>query len=99
MKQAGDDAIIIKDLIKKFGTFTAVDNISFSVKKGEVFGFLGANGAGKTTAIRMICGLLEPTSGDIRVGGISVREAPGESQTAYRLHVSEILALYRFKPW
>ena len=78
MKQAGDDAIIIKDLIKKFGTFTAVDNISFSVKKGEVFGFLGANGAGKTTAIRMICGLLEPTSGDIRVGGISVREAPGK---------------------
>jgi len=78
MKPAGDAAIIIENLIKKFGTFTAVDNISFSVKKGEVFGFLGANGAGKTTAIRMICGLLEPTSGDIRVGGISVRKAPGK---------------------
>ncbi|MEA1910596.1 MAG: ABC transporter ATP-binding protein [Spirochaetota bacterium] len=71
-----DTAIIIENLIKKFGNFTAVDNISFSVKKGEVFGFLGANGAGKTTAIRMICGLLEPSSGDIHVTGISVKKTP-----------------------
>jgi len=78
MKPSGDTTIIIKNLIKKFGTFTAVNNISFSVKKGEVFGFLGANGAGKTTTIRMMCGLLEPTSGDIHVGGISVRKAPGK---------------------
>ncbi len=78
MKPSGDTTIIIKNLIKKFGTFTAVNNISFSVKKGEVFGFLGANGAGKTTTIRMMCGLLEPTSGDIHVGGISVRKTPGK---------------------
>lgn len=71
-----ETAIIIENLIKKFGNFTAVDNISFRVNKGEVFGFLGANGAGKTTAIRMICGLLEPTSGDIHVAGISVKKSP-----------------------
>ena len=51
------------DLTRRFGEFIAVDGITFSVTRGEVFGFLGANGAGKTTAIRMFCGLLEPTSG------------------------------------
>ena len=51
------------DLTKRFGDFTAVDAISFEVEKGEIFGFLGANGAGKTTAMRMLCGLSKPTSG------------------------------------
>ena len=51
------------DLTKQFGDFTAVDAISFEVEKGEIFGFLGANGAGKTTAMRMLCGLSKPTSG------------------------------------
>ena len=55
--------IVADNLIKKFGSFTAVDNISFEVEKGEIFGFLGANGAGKTTAMRMLCGLSKPTSG------------------------------------
>ncbi|HLU94251.1 MAG TPA: ATP-binding cassette domain-containing protein, partial [Membranihabitans sp.] len=55
--------IEVKNLSKKFGGFTAVDQISFTVNKGEIFGFLGANGAGKTTAIRMLCGLMKPTSG------------------------------------
>ncbi len=60
-------------LTKKFGSFTAVDNISFSVRKGEIFGFLGANGAGKTTAMRMLCGLSIPTSGKGTVAGFDIR--------------------------
>ncbi len=63
------DAVTINKLTKKFGDFTAVDQISLTVGEGEVFGFLGANGAGKTTAIRMLCGLLLPTSGNGTVGG------------------------------
>ncbi|MDZ7691116.1 MAG: ABC transporter ATP-binding protein [Balneolaceae bacterium] len=59
-------------LTRKFGDFTAVDQISFDVKKGEIFGFLGANGAGKTTAIRMLIGLLTPTSGEASVAGFDV---------------------------
>ncbi|SHE36050.1 ABC transporter ATP-binding protein [Dysgonomonas macrotermitis] len=66
------EAIIIKDLTKKFGSFTAVDHISFEVGQGEIFGFLGANGAGKTTAMRMLCGLLEPTSGQGTVAGYDI---------------------------
>ncbi len=65
-------AIETVDLTRKFGSFTAVDAISFSVGRGEVFGFLGANGAGKTTAIRMLIGLLAPTSGQARVAGFDV---------------------------
>jgi ABC-2 type transport system ATP-binding protein len=61
--------IVVENLTKKFGTFTAVNNISFSVKKGEIFGFLGANGAGKTTAMKMMCGLLLPTSGNATIAG------------------------------
>lgn len=59
-------------LSKKFGSFTAVDNISFEVDKGEIFGFLGANGAGKTTAMRMLCGLSKPTSGHGTVAGFDI---------------------------
>jgi ABC-2 type transport system ATP-binding protein len=61
-----------RDLTKRFGRFIAVDRIAFSVKAGEIFGFLGANGAGKTTAIRMLCGLLEPTSGSGTVAGFDI---------------------------
>lgn len=64
--------ISVRDLTKKFGNFTAVDNISFDVEKGEIFGFLGANGAGKTTAMRMLCGLSFPTSGTGSVAGFDV---------------------------
>jgi ABC-2 type transport system ATP-binding protein len=70
------NSIEVDKLTKKFGSFTAVDHISFDVKKGEIFGFLGANGAGKSTAIRMLCGILEPTSGDALVGGFSVKNKP-----------------------
>lgn len=65
-------AIQTRDLTKKFGDFTAVDQISFEVKRGEIFGFLGANGAGKTTAIKMLTGLLSPTSGEGSVAGLDI---------------------------
>ncbi len=61
-----------RDFTKRFGSFTAVDSISFTVAKGEIFGFLGANGAGKTTAMKMLTGLLTPTSGQARVAGFDV---------------------------
>ena len=64
--------ITAKNLTKKFGHFTANDNLSFEVRKGEIFGFLGANGAGKTTAIRILCGLSSPTSGDVKVAGFDI---------------------------
>jgi len=64
--------ITARDLTRKFGNFTAVDHISFDVKKGEIFGFLGANGAGKTTAMRMLTGLLVPTEGEAKVSGLDV---------------------------
>lgn len=64
--------IKIQELTKQFGSFTAVDHISFDVKKGEIFGFLGANGAGKTTAMRMLCGLSKPTSGNGTVAGFDI---------------------------
>lgn len=70
------NSIEIKNLTKKFGSFVSVDNISFSVSQGEVFGFLGANGAGKSTTIRMLCGIIEPTSGDALVGGYSIKKEP-----------------------
>jgi ABC-2 type transport system ATP-binding protein len=63
-------------LVKKFGGFTAVDSVSFEVSTGEIYGFLGANGAGKSTTIKMLCGILEPTSGDAMVGGYSIRKNP-----------------------
>jgi len=67
-----EKVIVVKDLTKRFGGFTAVDKITFDVEKGEIFGFLGANGAGKTTAMRMLCGLLLPTSGLASVAGFDV---------------------------
>lgn len=64
--------ITVKNLVKKFGTFTANNQLTFDVYKGEIFGFLGANGAGKTTAIRILCGLSTPTSGELKVAGYDV---------------------------
>ena len=71
-------AIEVKQLTKRFGTFTAVDHISFEVEPGEIFGFLGANGAGKTTAMRMLCGLSVPTSGEPEILPIRRSKGMGE---------------------
>lgn len=73
-----DKVISVRNLTKKFGSFTAVDHISFDVKRGEIFGFLGANGAGKTTAMRMLCGLSYPTSGDGSVAGCDINSQAEE---------------------
>ena len=70
------EAIVVRDLTRRFGAFTAVDGIGFTVNRGEIFGFLGANGAGKSTAIRMMCGLLKPTSGTAVVDGVDVSRDP-----------------------
>jgi ABC-2 type transport system ATP-binding protein len=69
-------AVEIQELVKKFGPFTAVDQVSLKVKSGEIFGFLGPNGAGKSTTIRMLCGILTPTSGEGKVGGFDIYREP-----------------------
>lgn len=88
-----DLAIQTKDLTKKFGDFTAVNQISFGVKRGEIFGFLGANGAGKTTAIKMLTGLLSPTSGEGSVAGYDIKS---ESETIKKKigYMSQRFSLY-----
>jgi ABC-2 type transport system ATP-binding protein len=70
------NAIVVSDLTRTFGSFVAVDHINFEVGRGEIFGFLGSNGAGKSTTIRMLCGLLKPTSGSATVDGIDVGRDP-----------------------
>jgi ABC-2 type transport system ATP-binding protein len=72
----GEPAIQVKDLTRRFGAFVAVDHVTFDVRRGEIFGFLGSNGAGKSTTIRMLCGLLRPSSGTARVDGIDVAADP-----------------------
>jgi len=71
-----DTAIDVQHLTRRFGAFVAVDDLAFTVKRGEIFGFLGSNGAGKSTTIRMLCGLLKPTSGTAMVGGVDVGSDP-----------------------
>ncbi|MBR2618478.1 MAG: ABC transporter ATP-binding protein [Paludibacteraceae bacterium] len=85
--------ISVRELTKKFGRFTAVDNISFDVKKGEIFGFLGANGAGKTTAMRMLCGLSFPTSGTGSVAGFDVMKQAEEIKSHIG-YMSQRFSLY-----
>ncbi len=89
-----DQAVVIDELTRKFGDFTAVDHISLAVETGEIFGFLGANGAGKTTAIRMLCGLLLPTSGEGKVGGYDIYS---ETERIKRTigYMSQKFSLYR----
>lgn len=78
-----ENIIEIKNIVKKYGNFTAVDDISFNVKKGEVFAFLGPNGAGKTTTIKMLTTLLTPTAGDIFLNGHNVTENPHETRRSF----------------
>src|SRR5476651_1654154 len=77
-----DIAISTDKLTKRFGKFTAVDGISFEIPYGSIFGFLGANGAGKSTTIRMLCGILAPTSGTGHVAGFDVSTQPEQIKTA-----------------
>ena len=89
-----DDIVIsVRDLTKRFGDFTAVDRISFDVCRGEIFGFLGANGAGKTTAMRMLCGLSFPTSGSGTVAGYDIRRE-GERIKRHIGYMSQRFSLY-----
>ena len=85
--------IQVKDLTKQFGNFTAVDHISFEVKRGEIFGFLGANGAGKTTAMRMLCGLSYPSNGSGTVAGFDVIKE-GEKIKRHIGYMSQRFSLY-----
>jgi ABC-2 type transport system ATP-binding protein len=86
--------ITVAGLTRRFGAFTAVDHLSFEVRAGEIFGFLGANGAGKSTTIRMLCGLLRPTSGTAIVGGIDVGRDP-EGVKRRIGYMSQRFSLYR----
>lgn len=88
-----DVVISVKELTKCFGDFTAVDHISFNVKRGEIFGFLGANGAGKTTAMRMLCGLSFPTSGSGSVAGFDIM-TEGEKIKRHIGYMSQKFSLY-----
>lgn len=89
-----EHSIVVNDLTKKFGAFTAVDRVSFNVRRGEIFGFLGANGAGKSTTIRMLCGLLKPSSGQARVAGRDVLKNP-EGVKRRIGYMSQKFSLYR----
>lgn len=91
--------IQVENLTKRFGDFTAVDNISFEVEKGEIFGFLGANGAGKTTAMRMLCGLSNPTSGGGTVASFDISQQ-SEEVKKHIGYMSQKFALYEdLKVW
>ncbi len=88
-----DPIISVKELCKTFGDFKAVDRITFDVARGEIFGFLGANGAGKTTAMRMLCGLSYPTSGSGTVAGLDVM-TQGEEIKRHIGYMSQRFSLY-----
>lgn len=88
-----EKSISVRDLTKKFGDFTAVDHISFDVAKGEIFGFLGANGAGKTTAMRILCGLSRPTS----CSRVQYKDPAGGDKEAHRLYEPAFHSLSRLE--
>ncbi len=87
------NAIEVYNLTKMFGKFCAVDHISFNVKEGEIFGFLGANGAGKSTTIRMLCGLLQSTHGSARVGSFDINNQPEKVKESIG-YMSQKFSLY-----
>src|SRR5258706_8221685 len=86
-------AIQTKELTRKFGDRVVVDHVNLSIHYGEIFGYLGANGAGKSTTIRMLCGILAPTSGTATVGGFDVYKDPENVKTAIG-YVSQKFSLY-----
>lgn len=88
------NAVEITGLTRRFGDFTAVDNVSFEVKKGQIFGFLGPNGSGKSTCIRMLCGLLDPTSGTAKVNGFDILKDPERVKQSIG-YMSQAFSLYK----
>ncbi len=92
--QDQDKAVVVENLVKRFGSFTAVDRISFQVDRGEIFGFLGPNGAGKSTTIRMLCGILAPTEGTGTVAGFDIRTQP-ERIKKHIGYMSQKFSLYQ----
>jgi len=87
------EAVRVSDLEKRFGTFVAVDRISFSVNKGEIFGLLGPNGAGKSTTIRMLCGIIAPSGGSGHVAGFDITKEPGRIKNTIG-YMSQRFSLY-----
>ncbi|WP_016776357.1 ABC transporter ATP-binding protein [Anaerophaga thermohalophila] len=88
-----EHVIEVKDMVKKYGDFLANDNLSFFVRRGEIFGFLGANGAGKTTAMKILCGLSAPTSGSVNVAGYDVKMHPEKVKRSIG-YMSQKFSLY-----
>jgi ABC-2 type transport system ATP-binding protein len=93
MNHSNSDSITVNNLEKKFGQFVAVNKINFSVKKGEIFGFLGANGSGKSTTIRMLCGIITPTSGGGLVAGHDIMKEAEEIKKSIG-YMSQKFSLY-----
>lgn len=89
----GENIIEVSGLVKKFGSFTANDDLNFTVRKGEIFGFLGANGAGKTTAIKILSGLSKPTAGKVTVAGFDVSKQPNKVKRNIG-YMSQFFSLY-----
>ena len=90
---SSDAVVQVRDLVRQFGRFVAVDHISFAVQRGEIFGLLGPNGAGKTTTFRMLCGLLPATSGTLRVAGVDLRRARASARQRIG-YVAQKFSLY-----
>ena len=91
--EKGAAAVQVRDLVRRFGTFTAVDHVSFEVRRGEIFGLLGPNGAGKTTTFRMLCGLLPASGGTLRVAGMDLRRARASARQRIG-YVAQKFSLY-----
>jgi ABC-2 type transport system ATP-binding protein len=91
--RSGEVVVRVRDLVKRFGAFTAVDHVGFEVHRGEIFGLLGPNGAGKTTTFRMLCGLLAPSGGTLEIVGVDVRRASAEARQRLG-YVAQKFSLY-----
>ncbi|HVO48682.1 MAG TPA: ATP-binding cassette domain-containing protein [Steroidobacteraceae bacterium] len=91
--RAGDTAVHVRDLVRRFGAFTAVNHVNFEVRRGELFGLLGPNGAGKTTTFRMLCGLLPASGGELRIAGADVRQSRAEARARLG-YVAQKFSLY-----
>jgi len=92
-RHGGEAVVQVRNLVRRFGTFTAVDHVSFDVRRGEIFGLLGPNGAGKTTTFRMLCGLLPATAGSLRVADMDLRRARASARQRIG-YVAQKFSLY-----